>query len=539
MDTPIKTRLRSGSNSSERRNSVSDISEIFQAKINNSNMPLQGVRKTSGRKAKKEKEKEREKGPKEGHENIKAYLNKMDNANGDDQNLISAESSINCESEHANTENGVVGSDTVHLTERDLESTDKDDSEKIKKMQSIGTQTNEDEILKALKEIALKYQQIDDAINDPKNGISYQLAKRKDTVTTLHSDIHGAVSGVEVRLVSVIQSAQENMNNIQAMEVAQKRITALLEENKRLIQELTLMQGLVQKVSQQNDVNSLQLLDLTKRGMEQNLVLYGVSNTIEVEDPKSETPMYTYKERCRYSALEFFKSELNVDLDPADIWKAHRVGVFKRDKVQPLVIKVSYAAKELIMDHLSRLKGRFNPVMKQKYFISEQIPEGVLETRKQATARLKPLKEANEKKSKENRDTLQAIGDKILVNGQVQEPEVATPMPAQLFLNPTEQKAVDEIQKKFVETTPEFLNNSEFQALAVKVHSIQEVKQAYIAAYQRYPTSDHIVLGYALKEEGKLKNGFCDDKEYGAGLKVKDAIFTRKSRNTAVFVLRK
>lgn len=126
-----------------------------------------------------------------------------------------------------------------------------------------------------------------------------------------------------------------------------------------------------------------------------------------------------------------------------------------------------------------------------------------------------------------------------MINGHVQEPDIVTPTPAQLFLNATEQKEVDGIQSKFVETPPEFLRNSEFLALAVKVHSLKEIKQAYTAAYQRYPTSDHVILGYAMKEDGHLKSGFCDDKEYGAGARIKDAIFMAKARNTAVFVLRK
>lgn len=191
------------------------------------------------------------------------------------------------------------------------------------------------------------------------------------------------------------------------------------------------------------------------------------------------------------------------------------------------------------MEHLSALKGKANPITKQKYFISKQVPEGTAEIRKQTSARLKNLKEANEKKPKEERDQIQAMGDKILVNNELLHPEVQTPTPSQLFPGPQEQAKVDSLQDKFVETESESLRSSEFHAMAIKVHSIQEVNQAYIAVMQRYPAADHIMVGYALKDTGKLKCGFCDDREFGAGQKIKDLIFDSKSKNAAVFVLRK
>ena len=88
--------------------------------------------------------------------------------------------------------------------------------------------------------------------------------------------------------------------------------------------------------------------------MEQNLILHGVDNSIEIEDSKAETPMYTLdRERCKYLALKFFQDIMKIKLDPEGIWKSHRTGSYHLDKVLPLVLKVSYGAKDLIMEHLS------------------------------------------------------------------------------------------------------------------------------------------------------------------------------------------
>lgn len=97
---------------------------------------------------------------------------------------------------------------------------------------------------------------------------------------------------------------------------------------------------------------------------------------------------------------------------------------------------------------------------------------------------------------------------------------------------------IDELQNQLLQTEEYTIKNSTFIALAAKVHSIQEVKDLYIATAQRFPSADHIMAAYALKEKGILKSGAVDDKEYGAASKIKNAIFETKTKNTVVFVVR-
>lgn len=298
------------------------------------------------------------------------------------------------------------------------------------------------------------------------------------------------------------------------------------------------MQGLVQKLSQQSSSNSQQLLDVTKRGMEQNLIFQGIDDEMEITDAKRETPMFTTKERCKHTILRFLKDEMNIDLPIEDVWKAHRTGQKKPGKFRPIVTKLSYAGKDLVMERIGTLKGKKNPKTEQTYFISEQIPEGVLETRKQTSARLTHLKEINEKKTKETRSKIQVVNDKILIDDKLDVPDIHTPQPSELFVDKSTQEMIIELQTKMVETEPITVRNSQFTALALKVHSLDELQKAYIGVAQRYPAADHIMLAYAFKEKGQLKHGGCDDREYGAAAKIKKIIFEQKTRNTAVFVLR-
>lgn len=521
--SPRRTRQQSRKGSQERRNSVSDIADYFISLSDQSNQSPMAPKKAMN-KLSKEKEKERKLEIKQTRENIKTMIEGLNdnlsaNANGDGVN----EKALDHEGkDNSRSLNGEEEMQTPGVNGN-----------------SVATQTNDEEILKAIKELADKYSKLEADLHDPKTGISDQLAKTQHKLEGVYSDIHGAVSGLEVRMKKVTEIANANVAKLTQISNAQNKLGSLLDENKRLVQELQVMQGLVQKVSQQTTHNSTQLLDITKRGMEQNIVIYGVDNSIEVEDPKMEPPRFSFKERCKHSALKFFTEIMRVEIEIEDIWKAHRMGPYKSDKVRPLILKLSYAAKDLVMENLTALKGRKNPKTQQTYFISEQIPEGVVETRKQVSSRLKTLKNTNEKKPKEQRATIQVIGDKILVNGEVDTPEVKTPQPSELFVDVETQAMLDEIQSKMVETTPEVIRNSEFTALALRVSSVQQVQQAYIAAAQRYPSSDHIMMAYALKEGDQLKAGACDDREYGAGSKLRNILFEEKSKNTAVFVLRK
>lgn len=524
--SPKIIQKRKKNNSHERSNSVSDITHFFQTQIQD--QMASGTRKQSGR-----KDKEKEKELREVRENIRAMI---ENDSPFDHDKANANGGLKPNKEI--NDGGLKATSAVNSSIENNNSQEQDSI--LKSLTTVATQTTEDEILSAIKELAANYNKVESDLYDPKNGISAQLAKTQNKVQELYTEIHGAVSGLKVRMDKVVETATSNENKIANMQKSQSRITELLDENKRLISELKVMQGLVEKVSQKSDTNAHQIMDLTRRGMEQNLILHGVDNSIEVEDPKQETPMYSFRERPKYSAIQFFSEVLKVDISVEDIWKAHRMGPYKTDKVRPLIVKLAYSAKELVMEHMASLKGKSNNKTKQTYFISEQIPEGIVESRKQINQRLKTLKDQNEAKPKEERSKIQVINEKILVNDVLDLPEVTVPKPSQLFLDERTQALIDQIQSELQETSPVTVRNSEFMGISIKVSSIEKVQQAYIAVTQRYPSVDHIMLGYAFRDSGgKLKTGFCDDREYGSGVRIRKTIFKLKCRDTAVFVLRK
>lgn len=401
---------------------------------------------------------------------------------------------------------------------------------------SIATQTEGDPVQQhLLKEVASlkdEVKKLNSTVYHPNTGVEDLLGKTVARVDDIYSDIHGAVDGLKVQMATTKLVTSELSAKIQALEENNAKLVQLMNDSKRLVQDITIMQGILQKHNQKHDITSGKLLDLTKRGMEQNLILHGTEDPEEVIENESQTA------KCKRAVLLFFHELLQCDeIAVDDIWKAHRLGPQKRDKMRPMAIKVSYRAKEFIMENVSKLKGKRNS-KEQAYFVSEQIPEGVVENRKQLSQRLKLLRESNEKKPIDERQNIRINNDKITIDDVLYEEEVMVPKPIDLFLQPKEQEIVNQLKSQMVETESVTILNSSFVGLAVRVDSVQNVNRAYKAVAQRFSAMDHIMMAYSLKQNQVIKRGKCDDEEYGSGSRLLSLLVEAKARNTAIFVVR-
>lgn len=385
------------------------------------------------------------------------------------------------------------------------------------------------EVLESLKELGALVQKLDNDIHHPKNGMSGQLVKLTLRMDDLYSDIHGAVGGLKPKLQQLEDSAQMQSDKMEAMEANQAKIVQLMNDMKKLTQDINLMKGMFQKHSQNLQKLENNILDLTRRGMEQNLIFHGI------HEKDFEEGQY---ESCRETIVEFLEEKLQLSIDPLEIWKVHRMGVRKENRARAIVTKVSYNAKEQIMQNVTKLKDLKNK-HQQKIFINEQIPEGVIERKKQVSSRLKKLRKDNDQKPINERSDIKVMNDKIIIDGMVDTPEVKTPQPEDLFMDPVELKMVRALNSKILETRPINVQNSQFIGFAFRAHSTLEVNRAYKAIALRFPSVDHIMMAYGLKEDDQLKIGHCDDGEFSGGNCIQQTLKEMKVRNTAVFIVRK
>lgn len=318
---------------------------------------------------------------------------------------------------------------------------------------------------------------------------------------------------------------------METLEKNQKRMSSILNKNKKLAQDLAIMRGVLQKHAQNAEIMEEKWLDLSKRGMEQNLVIYGIQ---EEENARQ-------KENCKEKVVTFLQKKMDLEISASQVWKAHRLGYRKADKVRPMVIKAAYEAKELIMENIGKLKGQKNGKTDLPLFISEQMPEGVVESKKKISARVQHLRSLDEGKPPSERKEIKIVNNKVLINGKVDEPEVKPPQPSDLFTTAEKQAEIDDINSRMVETVSKEIKKSVFTALAVTVSTLTEVNNAYIAVAQRFPAADHIMIGYGLKDQdsGKIKIGNCDDREYGGSINIRKVLSEEKQRDTAIFVVRK
>lgn len=418
--------------------------------------------------------------------------------------------------------------DTLNRENRENANSDSDTASQDKLQSVKGTVTNE-AVMEALTEIKSSLHKVEFALFDPREGLEPKLAKTMSTVRDLKDDIHSAASGLKKRMDSFEAEAKRSNQRLEQAEKSLTRMSKMLDENKKVAKQLVIMQGILQKFAQQGQVTSAKVLDLTKRGMEQNLIIHGINEG----DPKK-------KEDCKQSVITFLNQYLELQAAEADIWKAHRMGGPPRTgNVRPMVIKVAYHLKETIMENVTKLKDQINTTTEKPLFISEQVPEGISEGRKQLGARLKTLREENDKLPEKDKRKIQVQNDKILVEGCVHEPEVLPPQPSDLFVDAEKQKQVDSIYNKAVMTEPVTVRNSEFVGIAVQTDTISEVNLAYTAVAQQFPSMDHIMMSYGLKENEVVKHGHCDDFEYGGGAAIRRVMAEERARNVSIFVIRK
>lgn len=380
------------------------------------------------------------------------------------------------------------------------------------------------EMLEAIQELTEKYNKLDDVVNHPKTGTGAKIVGLTLRGDTMYSAVHGANNGALVRLDKMQKDFESLKSSLNQMEQNQKRFSNMMAENKRLAADLLTAQGLLQKYSQKIHVLENKVLDLTRRGMEQNLIIHGIE----------EVP----NEDC-YDAVEaFVRQHLEFQIDEADVWRAYRLGVPKTHKARPMFVKFSYYAKDRIMDNVAMLKNKRN-VHNQVLFISAQIPEGITETRKTLSKRASILRDEEKTKPQDQRREVKIMGEHVVVGGSIAKPEVITPQPFELFPGVEEQRAINTMNQKLVETQPKYNKNSTFVGLAVEVKSVQETQAAYKAAMQRFPYMDHVMMAYQLREKDTIKKGSCDDSEYGGGGVIAKFLQDNKMRNIAVFVVRR
>lgn len=210
---------------------MSDIKEYFQSQASGENNSFKSPALGKQKDKTKDKDKDKDRGKSKPKQRGFSQEKSMDK----DKNQVQLEDECNANGDQLTNH---VDIEATSQGPNDSQSQDKINALETPEVSEMATQTSDDIIIQKLVSLQTKIDKLDETIEDPKNGLSSQLAKTNNKVDQIYSDIHGAVDGILVRLQQVTTSAKANADKLTQMESSQKRMLALLDENKRLVEEL-------------------------------------------------------------------------------------------------------------------------------------------------------------------------------------------------------------------------------------------------------------------------------------------------------------
>lgn len=363
-------------------------------------------------------------------------------------------------------------------------------------------------------------------MRDSLNGLRRSqgsLQQQVDTHETALQEDQNAQETVQ-KLEMVDRKSEKNENEIidlhnadyaQGEEIAS--IQKKVDENSRDIQ---LIKGTLQRQHKQIVTNQNKVTDLTARSMDHNLTISGI---LEKKD-----------ENCKMLALNFLQTEMRLEVQQEDIVVAHRLGAFKPHNRKPrlLVIRVASKLKDKILPNTARLKDRVNE-KEQPFFINIQIPEAMAAEKKAMQYEVKRVKEYNEAlPAGFKKKQFQIKNRKLIIDNEIKTQQVLPPKPIDTFPTAEEQKWINDID--IFTSRPKTEGFCQFVGLAAKVHTVNQVRQAYIKVRQLYPSFDHAIMAYNIQDS----DGYQDDGEHSAAIKIHSAMMQKGCKNMVIFVVR-
>ena len=306
---------------------------------------------------------------------------------------------------------------------------------------------------------------------------------------------------IETQLITVQAQLDDNSGSI----------TDLKWENK-------VLKGLVQHQHKQIQSLNDKVTQLTMRNMENNIVIRGI-----VGDEK--------KENCKEKTTKFLKDDMSIEVEDGDILVAHRKGTKKDDYDRPMLVQCRYELKERIFSNLKNLKDKTN-ANGDKFSISKQLPESVVEQNRVIREVIKEQKEKDKSLPPAQRSSIEVKNKEVFIDGYQVEKFLLAPQPVEIFVDKMEREKRDKI--KFAVSDTSSLNGTELLYFAFKTGQLNEVKRTYRKIRSMHPSADHVIAAYSLK----TKSGYQDDDEHGTSSRLLKTMQANKSVNTAVFVVR-
>lgn len=354
-----------------------------------------------------------------------------------------------------------------------------------------------------------------DAMEIKYNALLQRFEAHEDTIRQNNvsqddafQDLTDKISANENGIVDLHAEKQELATQI-------ADITQKLEVSGR---DINLLKGFSDRFEKQFDVLKAKTVAITARSMDRNLIFSGI--------PESR------KENCKNSIVEFLAKQMGIHIDPQEIKFAYRQGRFSQGKNRPIIVKVARNLKERILSKKTKLRD-IQKSTGESFYINVQMPDAMVAEKKAIQYEVKRIQKFNEIQNNEQ-DKLQYYikSNQLFIEDQLHEQEIFPPRPTELFVTPKEQEILDNIPIGM--SQPKTKGGSVFIGLAMPVQTLRDVNRAYRKARQMYPSYDHVMMAYKLKDI----SGYQDDGEHSAGIKLHALLCEKRKTRMALFVAR-
>ena len=353
--------------------------------------------------------------------------------------------------------------------------------------------------------------------------LSQVCDKLKEVNTSLHDDMLGVIT----RLTTVQTQADNNTTAIfnqktSINEKAEKTLVTKVQEEVGIIkQENLTLRGVVQRQHGQIKVLNSKVAYLTKKSMENNVIISGLEGDIGS------------KEKCDKNVIKFLKDKVKIEVEEEEILVAHRSTTGVKGN-RNMIVRCTFSLKERIFQNLSNLKDIKNS-KDIPYNVYKQLPDVMIEHNRHVREKIRAQKTKDADLPAKERSKIEVKGGEVYINGEQNKPTHLLPIePLDMFPAAQEKTKWNALKMSLSDVKSE--KGSDFIAMAVKATHFVDVKRAYRKARALYPAANHVIAAYKLRNG---YDGFQDDDEHGAGHKLlKELQAATPVSGLAVFVAR-
>ena len=347
------------------------------------------------------------------------------------------------------------------------------------------------------------------------------MLELSDTVTSEQVSTTAKIANLE----SLLQETQARVDDLEGKVLPDDvvdRVGKLEQENAQLRDELAIVKGLMQVQEKRILSNKDKITDLTTRSMANNILIAGL-----VEGTTQEMAKI-----CKDKVLTLLCKKMKMEVKDKEVVVAHRLG---KPGLKPctMVVCCAQGLRDTIFQYMKNLKDVKNEVG-DYYYVSVQLPEPLAAEKREREELIKKVKKQNAEipdQDKHKRKEIVVKNKTVYVDKVPQKTHIFPPTVQGIFNIPLEeQKQMNKLD--ISHTDPVAEKGSHFRGHAVRVRNSGDIKIAYKILKLLFPESDHIALGYTVKNY----SGHQDDAEYSADKRLLEMVQTNGCKDVALFI---